>query len=150
MQENLATENAIPLEPNERRKPIKKAREAKYLHLTKGKGKSKFTCSRRTGAKATITQKTYMVNVPVTEPKISELPNPKITKKAICDCGNHETEIREEDNLLKCQKFVTLMILLRTQNLLTPIILLTSYPAPKLTWMNCKYSSSESTRGKDP
>ena len=49
MQENLATENGVPLEPEERRKPIKKARETKYLPLTKRKGKSKF--SRRAGTK---------------------------------------------------------------------------------------------------
>ena len=47
MQENLATGNRVPLEPKERRKPIKKARKAKYLPLTKGKGKSKKSSSTR-------------------------------------------------------------------------------------------------------
>ena len=46
MQENLATENGVPLEPEERRKPMKKARGGgggdKDLPLTKRKGKSKL------------------------------------------------------------------------------------------------------------
>ena len=99
MQENLATEKGVPLEPEKRRKPIKKARGAKYLPLSKRKGRNKF--SRRAGTKATVMRKTYMVNVPVTAPKTSELTN---AKKPACDCGNHEVEMREDDNLPETPK----------------------------------------------
>ena len=131
MQENLATENGVPLEPDERRKPIKKAGGTKYLPLTKRKGKSKF--SRRAGTKATVMRKTYMVNVPVTAPKVSERSNAKHTKKATCDCGNHEIEIGEEDHPPETTKLEKLMILSRTQHLLTSILLPTSFLASKPT-----------------
>lgn len=148
MQENLATENGVPLEPEERQKPIKKATGTKYLPLTKRKGKSKF--SGRAGTKANIMRKTYMVNVPVTAPKTSELPNARNAKKATCDCGEHEIEIREEDNLPetpKCgeaddntdPKFA---------NASTFTDFLSS--AKTDTLINRKDPSSESTGGKDP
>ena len=149
MQENLATENGVPLEPDERRKPIKKARGTKYLPLTKRKGKSKF--SRRAGTKATVMRKTYMVNVPVTAPKASERSNAKHTKKATCDCGNHEIEIGEEDHLPETTKVGEADDIIADPTFAevnTFTDFLSSVQTDTL--MNSEHSISESTRGKDP
>lgn len=148
MQENLATENGVPLEPEERQKPIKKATGTKYLPLTKRKGKSKF--SGRAGTKANIMRKTYMVNVPVTAPKTSELPNARNAKKATCDCGEHEIEIREEDNLPETPKCGEADD--NTDPKFADASTFTDFlsSAKTDTLINRKDPSSESTGGKDP
>ena len=149
MQENLATEKDIPLEPEERKITIKKAREAKYLPLTKRKGKNKF--SRRAGAKASAMRKTYMVNVPVTAPKTSELRNAKNAKKAACDCGDHEVEIREEDRLPETPKNGDADVIIADPKF-ADANTFTNIPssAQTDTMMNMKDASSESTREKEP
>lgn len=44
-------------------------------------------------------RKAYIVKVPLTAPNTSEPPNAKNAKKGDCDCGSHEIEVGEEDNL---------------------------------------------------
>lgn len=92
-----------------------------------------------------------MVNVPVNAPKTSELPNGKNTKKAACDCGNHEIVIKEEDNLPETTKVGDADDIIADPkfadtNTFTDFL----SSAQTDTFMNSKDSSSESTHGNDP
>lgn len=117
--------------------PVKKARGAKYLPLTKRKSKNK--CGGRAGTKATIMGKTYMVKNPLAARNTSEPLNAKNAK------------ISEKDNLPKTLKVDEAMILLKGQNFAdanTFTNILSS--AQTDTLKKKKDSSLESTRKKDP
>ena len=107
MQQSLVTEKGIPLEPTKESKKEKKAgdptRGTKYLSLKKRKGKNKF--SGRSGSKASIMRRTFMVNVPVSAPKTAEENRKKASNKhQSCDCDNHEAIVEEEVDPLETEK----------------------------------------------
>ena len=107
MQQSLVTEKGIPLEPTKESKKEKKAgdptRGTKYLSLKKRKGKNKF--SGRSGSKASIMRRTFMVNVPVSAPKTAEENRKKASNKhQSCNCDNHEVIVEEEVDPLETEK----------------------------------------------